>query len=360
MLCQTIDELLPLLEMLPQPAFCVRDDGSVVSNRAARHLSPLSSEAMPLWLGTAAPTFAQWDKVGTIELPITAAGRSYSAVLRAVRDGFLCLMQDLNTDPAEGSALAVASHVLRIPLSDLSVQLQQTADSATDDALLARTAAMQRHLYRISRIAANLTDLDLLRTGRYPLHLQLFNTADLENTLHQELADLLAETNHSLRWDAPKQPATLIADRSLVFRAILNLISNALKYSPSGTPVAIRIHDLSDRLVIQVENQCSDDATSLLRGAFDRLRQRDLLPDPRWGVGLGLPLVQAISQAHNGMTALEVRDGSVIVTMTLSRRRSMEPPVARAPFFSYDGGMRQTLLELSDCLPNHVYHRDSI
>ena len=360
MLCQTIDELLPVLQMLPQPAFCLREDGTVVCNQAARHLAPASDADLGRWLGAGAAAFSLWDRSGTLELPVIAASRSYSAVLRPVRDGLMCLLRELEEDAEEGSAMAVASQVLRMPLTDLSAQVQQLAEQTEDERILLRTVAMQRQLYRISRITANLTDLELLRTNQYPLRMKHLNISNLQHRLQEELTDLLKETGRELIWDGFSQPVTLMGDESLLQRAVLNLVSNAVKFSPVGTTVRVLFRDLTDRILIQVENQCTDEAETLLRGAFDRLRQRDLLPDPRWGVGLGLPLVQAISRIHGGMTALEVQERTVTVTLSLSRRRSTEPPVLTSPVFAYNGGFRETLLELSDCLPNHVYHRDAL
>lgn len=360
MLSQSIDQLLPLLELISQPAFCLREDGTIRANRAAQHLAPIHGDGLPHWLGDSFPAFEAWDRSGNLELPICTAGHASTATVQPLADGLLFLLRDLPTEEITGSAMTVAAQVLRQPLTDLSAQMQKLTDTREDPELLDRTAAMQRQLFRINRITGNLTDLDLLQRDQYPLQTQRLDTTTLLTPLMEETAYLVEESGHSLTWSVPTNPVFLPGDKSLICRAILNLISNALKYSPAGTPIAVHAEATSDRLLVQVKNTCEEDGAAVLRGAFDRLHQRDLLPDPRWGVGLGLPLTLAIARAHGGTVALEHHDNTVTVTLSLSRKRSSDPLELRASDFSYDGGMRQTLVELADCLPNKVYHPDDL
>lgn len=360
MLSQSIAQLLPLLELISQPAFCLREDGTIQPNRAAQHLAPIHRDGLSGWLGNSFQAFDAWDRSGSLEIPVQAAGHPCSVTVQVLADGLLFLLRDLPAEDITGSAMTVAAQVLRQPLTDLSAQMQQLSDTKEDPDILDRTAAMQRQLFRINRIAGNLTDLDLLQRNQYPLQTQRLDTATLLTPLMEEVAYLAEESGHSLTWNVPTNPAILPGDKALIQRAVLNLISNALKYSSAGTPISVHAEAAAERLMIRVKNSCYEDSAVVLRGAFDRLHQRDLLPDPRWGVGLGLPLTLAIARAHGGTVALECHDGTVTVTLTLSRKRSVDPVELRAPEFSYDGGIRQTLVELADCLPNKVYHPDGL
>ena len=358
MLCQTIDQIRPLLEMMQQPAFCLREDGTIVSNRAAEHLTPLQGDDLALWLGESAPAYAAWDRTGSLELPVIAGGQPFSATVQTLQDGLLWLLHGLRA--GEGAAMRVTAQVLRQPLTDLSVHMQMLTDRSQDPALLEHAAAMQRLLYRISRITANLSDLELLQQEQYTLRIQRLDAAVLLPQLLDEVSDLAMECGHPLSWSAPEKGGFFNGDESLIKRAILNLISNAIKYSPPNTPISIQAVSVPERLLFRITNLCDEDASVILRGAFDRLHQRDLLPDPKWGIGLGLPLAQEIARVHGGTVALEYRDGTVTVILSISRRRSTEPPLLRVPAFHYDGGLRQTLVELSDCLPNRLYHPDAL
>lgn len=360
MLSQTIDQLLPVLDLMQQPAFCISANGVVYPNRAARHIAPSHADSFPAWLGDSADSFQQRDPAGHLEIPVHAAGEDYLVTIQDLQDGLLCLLRPSALSAAGSSAMAVASQVLRQPLTDLSSHIQRLSDLDSGSVLPDRIAAMQRQLHRISRIAANLTDIELLQQNKYPMRIQRLDAAVLFSDLLDEVSLLAKACDHPLNWNISEQSVFLQADRTLLKRAVLNLISNALKFSTACTPVSVLVNTSADRLLIKVANHCDEDASVVLRGAFDRLQQRDLLPDPRWGVGLGLPLVQAIAQAHGGMVALEYRNDTVTVTMSVSRRRSSESVTLQAPDFLYDGGLSQPLLELSDCLPNRFYHPDAL
>ena len=360
MLCQTIDEILPVLQMIQQPAFCLREDGTVLSNQAAQNLAPFHGSELPAWLGNSAAAFASWDRTGSLEILVRVAEQDHSVTIQALPDGLLFLMQNLAQTTSAGSAMLVASQVLRQSLTDLFSHVQQLSRTSVDPLLADRAASMERQLHRVSRIAANLTDLELLHRGEYPLRMQRLDAAHLIPSFLEEIQPLVEASGHALLWSVEDKHASFQGDSALLKRAMLNLISNALKYSPPQTTVEIRVDYTTDRMLFRIKNVCEEGAASVLRGAFDRLNQRGLIPDPRWGVGLGLPLVQAIAQAHGGMVALECRENLVTVTLSISRKRASEIPVLQAPMFLYDGGLRQSLLELADCLPNRIYHPDAI
>lgn len=359
MLEQTIDHLLPLLQMLPQPAFCLREDGQVLHNTAARHLAPASGSQFLHWLGESQGVYADWNGIGTLELPVRTGEMFFQVSIRRVSDGLFCLLIPCEPPDAASLAMMVTAQVLRQPLADLSGQLQHL-ENQLDSALCQEyLSAMQRQLYRISRITANLSDLEQLRSGAWRRKIARMNIPeDLEQFL-LEIQDLCRETGREFLWKAPKKAVLLSADPNLLRRAILNLISNAMKYSPAGTPIALRAIATDTHLLFQVDNVCDEDSQSLLHSAFHRLEQRDMLPDPRWGIGLGLPIAQAIARLHGGMVALEVKKQTVTVTLSL-RCRLPEHSTLRTPQFSYTGGMSQTLMELSDILPNRLYHTDCI
>lgn len=115
-------------------------------------------------------------------------------------------------------------------------------------------------------------------------------------------------------------------------------------------------------ILFRVRNHCQGADSDLLSAAFQRMEQRGVLPDPRWGVGLGLPLVRHIAQLHGGAVALEAAaDGTVTVTMSISRKRPAREALLKSPPpLDYTGGMERTLVELSDVLPAGCYDSTAI
>lgn len=362
MLQQTVASLLPLLPLLQQPAFCLSADGDVHANGAASYLAPLHGQDLPLWLGSAADFYLGWDRTSTLELPVTAQGRSYTASVQALEDGTLFLLAPC--DQADPTPLSVTSQVLRAPLSELfsaSRNLFELLEGQETPAMMQHTAALTKNLYRILRLAENLSDLDQIRNGTFRSQPQMLTVQELLTPMLEEAADAMAEAGITLKTDLPDRPFQLYADPQLLQRAVLNLLSNAAKYCDGGTPVLFRVDLQPSSMLFQVKNHCQEDRSELLSAAFRRMEERGFLPDPRWGAGLGLQLVRYIAGLHGGSVAMEARDdGTVTVTMSFSRKRPETAGDLEQPAMDRLGGLDLCLVELSDILPSSAFDMDLI
>lgn len=365
MLSQTIDQLMPLLQVIQQPAFCIRQDGTVVCNQSANHLAPRSGQDLPQWLGDSAELYDRWNKTEDLILPVSLGGPNCSAAVQALPDGVLFLLSQCEHLTAGADPLTVTAQVLRQPLSDLSgltQQLSEELEEMEDPLLQEQTAAINRQIYRISRIACNLADLDRLRRGTYTPCPEKLDLKHFLEELTQELTDICLSIGREFVCSLPAKPMFLQADPALLERALLNLVSNALKYGQPDTPIRLRTDTTPSAVLLQVQNVCSEENCDLLRAAFARIEQRGVLPDPQWGIGLGLPMVRYIAQTLGGAVAVEVsRDRVATVTMSVSRKKSLTAAdVKTPPPFDYSGGMRHSLLELSDSLPNSCFDSVSL
>lgn len=359
---QSIAQLLPLLELLQQPAFCVREDDCIFCNAAARPLAPATGAALPQWLENAAELYARWERKGQLNFPVELLGATMAVTASPLADGTLFLLS--GGEGSRHSEMAVMAQVLRQPLTDLCAMTQQLTENLEDmeDPLLqAQTAAMTRHLYRLSRITCDLADLSQLQSGRYPARPEKLELAAFLQDFTVELQDLCEATGHQLHLHLPEQQIMVSADSVLLERALLNLLSNALKYSEKKTDVELRADATASNVYFRFRNHCAQEDQSLLSAAFQRLTQRDGLPDPRWGLGLGLPLALSIARTMGGTIAVDSHDGFVTVTMSISRKRRFQDTAVRTqPAYDYTGGMRRTLVELSDVLPSDCYDSNAI
>ena len=362
MLNQTADNLIPLLQMLQQPAFCIRDDGTILCNRSAQHLAPYDASGLMLWLGTGAEEYHGWNQSDVLELPLQIQGNSYSVTINRLVDGTLFLLTALNTAEATDAALAVASQVLRQPLNELSATLQRTRWEDLNHSRQ-QSAVLTRQVYQLSRLTSNLADISRLRSGTYRPRMELLDVNHFLLPILEELEQLCRTINRAFIWKLPAKSAPLQGDPYLLERAILNLMSNALKFGQPDTEIQLLAEVQGNTLRIRVTNHCLGDSTELLRSAFNRLEQRDVLPDPNWGIGLGLPITQHIARLHGGMVAVEAsEDGMASVTFSVVRRRTSNAAVLEspAPVLDYTGGMRRSLLELSDVLPSILYVKHAL
>ena len=353
----TAAQALPLLKLLPQPALVILSDGRIEANPPAARLAPENAAALPGWLGSCSDAYAAWDRQGGLSLLLSRDGTEYLLTAHPLADGTLLLLSPQGAFRTD--VLAATSQVLRQPLGDLASLSQHLAaglDVGEDPGLWEDSAAITRHIYRISRILCNLADLERLRSGQYTPRMEPLDLLPFLERLLQECAGVCAEAGRTLYYQLPAASVTLYADGVLIQRAFLNLLSNALKYGDPSRPIVVRFQLLPHAVLVQMRNHCAEANATLLQDAFHRLQNRGVLPDPRWGLGLGLPLAEAVAKLHGGTAAVEQDpSGAVTVTLSFSCRRELHAGTVKMPPFDYTGGMRMSLLELCESLPTRCF-----
>lgn len=126
---------------------------------------------------------------------------------------------------------------------------------------------------------------------------------ELLDTVEKDLFDLAAERHISLQTAGVS--CLLYGDRELLHRAIFNLAENALKYSPEGGTVTLRVQHSAQRLCISVEDQGPGIPENLRERIFEPFfRVDDARTRQQGGTGLGLALVYAIAQFHGGTVSV--------------------------------------------------------
>ena len=114
-------------------------------------------------------------------------------------------------------------------------------------------------------------------------------------------------------------------DMALVVQALVNVLDNAAKYSPPGTPIDISARQVGDHVAIEVADRGPGIAPEDLPHVFDKF-YRVQRPDGVKGTGLGLSISKGIIEAHGGTIAARNRPGGgTVVSVTLPFGRSPAP-----------------------------------
>lgn len=149
------------------------------------------------------------------------------------------------------------------------------------------------------------------------------SSEELLRTVEEELSPLAAERRISLQTE--QESCLLYGDRELLHRAVFNLVENAVKYSPEGSAVKIRMQRNAQRLCISIEDQGPGIPEELRGRIFEPFfRVDDARTRQQGGTGLGLALVQAIAQFHGGTV-------SVLETPSGGSRFLLDLPCQNAP-----------------------------
>ena len=208
--------------------------------------------------------------------------------------------------------LAAVSHELRTPLSRLRLQAELLADAGAPPD---RLAALARDSADMDDLVGELLESARLEQGARALRLEDVAVdvvlAEALGTVDLEDRPVELRCPPDLRWRL---------DPARVNRALVNLLSNAVRYTPPGTPIAIGAEVAQDRLVIRVADRGPGVSEEALARLFDPFFRADASRSrASGGLGLGLMLVRQIAEAHGGQAVAALREGGGLeVRVTLA------------------------------------------
>lgn len=338
-----------LLELVPQPGFCVLDGRICQVNQAAQTLllSP-GQEIAPL-LKTGSEEYAAFS-AGQLHLVLEIAGRIRDATVTRMNDRDLFVLE-AEEQQDEFRAMGLVSMELRSPLMNVISNVQQLMDKMEASET---SAKLNRGLAQLLRLTSNLSDV-----GRYQESSRM-ETRDI-CTLLEELLEksyaLMAGSKVHLSWELPAAAIPCLIDSEQLERALWNLISNAAKFLPAEGAIHVKLTRHGQRLHLSVADNGSGIAEQVRNTVFQRYLRQPGIEDSRFGLGLGMVIVRTVATNHGGTVLIEQNGTSgTRVTMTMAIRQSTDN-ILHTPIFrpDYSGGWDHGLLELSDCLPAECY-----
>jgi light-regulated signal transduction histidine kinase (bacteriophytochrome) len=222
------------------------------------------------------------------------------------------------------------SHDLRAPLCGVKLlveQMQQDSGPALSDNNQGRVVKISKSVKRMGNLIDDL--LAFARAGRLPLVKAEIN---LEELVREVVGDFQTETTgRKVRWQIQSLP-TVLADRALLRLVLVNLLSNALKFTSARAEAKIEIGwaaNGTDETVIFIRDNGAGfdpDYTHKLFGVFQRLHSYDEFQ----GTGIGLANVQRIIRRHGGRVwAAGVVDGGA--TFSFSFPKQSGAPITKTP-----------------------------
>lgn len=214
----------------------------------------------------------------------------------------------MESERLRNSLLAAISHDLRTPLAALvgmadSLALVQPASTGAQGEII---AGMREAALRMNSLVNNLLDMARLQAGPVQLNRQWQPLEEVVGSAIKAMGGTLDAAR--LRVSLPEDLPLLNIDAVLLERVLCNLLENAAKYTPPGSPIEISATASSSQVTVVVD----DHGPGLPKGReealfqmFERGRKESTAP----GVGLGLAICRAIVQAHGGSIRGETRPG---------------------------------------------------
>lgn len=343
-----------LLEMITRPAFTVSDGVITMTNAPARQRQISIGMQMSDIIATGNEEYLSMVN-GCLFLSLSVCGQTYGASVVKEDSGELVLLET-DSSNKELQAVSLAASKLREPLSNILIIFERFISTANMLPKLQQTT-LKNSLYQMLRSIYNMSDASL-----YASRKSTRTSSECLSGVINEIMDKIQQTARNCGRTISYQPlgetVFAVCNKDLLERAILNLVSNAIKYSPEGSQIHSRLTCSNKKLLFTIENPCCNPGNSLKNDIFSRYLREPSIEDGNHGIGLGMVMVRSAAMVHGGTVLWEIpQDDAVRLTLSIPIRIDTSSDL-RSPLLrlDYAGGRDHVLIELSDALPSTEYN----
>lgn len=220
------------------------------------------------------------------------------------------------------AVLSSVSHELRTPIAIISAAVDNLNDARTSSEPGKRRQIcdeLESASNRLNNLVENILDMSRIESGLLKLNLQYCDIADLVGLV---VKDMKGELNgHRLNITMPENLSLIKADISLIRQVLVNILRNAMMYTPAGTGIEINAaNDPADMVSLIVRDHGPGVPNENLEHLFEKFYR---VPGSRsGGTGLGLAIVRAFVEAHKGfIRASNDSGGGLRITMTFKAEK---------------------------------------
>ena len=257
----------------------------------------------------------------------------------------------LESDRRKDEFLATLAHELRNPLAPIRSAAELVRREGRASPQLVRHAEMiGRQVSHLSRMIDDLMDVSRVTRGKLELRLAPVVLQDVVRAAVDNAESALRSGEHPLALELPAAPVRVLGDEVRLVQVVLNLLTNAARYSAAGRPVAVVLGTEHAQAVLAVRDQGIGIASEQLPRVFDLFFQGALQSGHEGGtggLGIGLSLVQRLTELHGGQ--VEVRSpglnrGSEFIVRLPLRTDLAEPHAAPEPRATAGAQRRRVLI----------------
>lgn len=344
-----------MLDLLTNPAFYVKDGMVIRTNQAARGI-PIADGTPVVQLISIGVEEYEAFTGGCLYLQLQLGSEVGAYVTKL--DGMDVFVVEKDEEFAELQAMALAAQEIRQPLASLMAMTDQLfpllrgSDVPEADEQVAR---INKSLYQMLRIVSNMSDAYGYCTCSNSRQ-EPRDIPQLLQEIFEAVIPLAQAAGIQMEFSNTAGSIYSLADPERLERAISNILSNAIKFTPAGGVIQAQLVRRGHRLYLTVSDNGNGIPEDLRASVYRRYQRQPGLEDGRFGIGLGMVMIRSVASQHGGTVLLEQDDSGVRLTMTLAIRQDTEGRV-RTPVMrvDYAGERDHRLIELSESLPAHLY-----
>jgi signal transduction histidine kinase len=245
-------------------------------------------------------------------LLLTVLGLAFGVMAVAAFGLYRVTTREMALARQQADFVSAVSHEFRSPLTSMRhlTDLLASQEITSEDRKMRYYKLLARETERLHRMVESLLSFGRIEAGAYAWRLEPHDAAALVHSVVEEFQGEPQAAGREITCEIEGPPPLVRADRESLTRALWNLLENAAKYSPPGTPIRVGGRRQKEKLLLSV----SDEGVGVPFAEQERIFQKfvrgaDAKRAGVRGVGIGLTLVQRVAEAHGGSVRLESEPG---------------------------------------------------
>ena len=256
-------------------------------------------------------------------------------------------------DQRKNEFLAVLAHELRTPLAAIQAALHSDREDATADERLWSRGVIARQTQQLSRLIEDLLDVSRISHGKIRLKREVLDAAVMIKAATEAVRPIFIERRQELSVSTPPHPLSVDADPMRLQQIVVNLLTNAAKYTNEGGHIWLNAALEDKEIVIRVRDNGVGIPHEMLTHLFEPYLQiESSFAQARGGLGLGLPLVWELVRLHGGSIAAESEGADYgtefVVRLPAAREMTTRQPTAAVSAARKKMGRGQCVLIVED------------
>ena len=239
-------------------------------------------------------------------------------------------------DRCKNEFLAMLSHELRNPLAPILTSLYILKEKRTAEASGVEEirAMIERQVMNLKRLIDDLLDVSRMAMNRIQIHREPVDLTEIARRATEDVRPLIQEREHELTVTTAAGPLILMGDTVRLEQVLLNILTNAAKFSDPGGQLWLTIERDEDFAVVRVRDAGIGIAPDMIVRAFDLFAQADQGLDRAGGLGIGLTLARNLVTLHGGTIEArsdgEGKGSEFIIRLPLASLRRQVPKGQRS------------------------------
>ncbi|HEU4850815.1 MAG TPA: sensor histidine kinase [Telluria sp.] len=212
----------------------------------------------------------------------------------------------MTADRRKDEFLSMLSHELRAPLSTVSMAgtLLERGPVAPDQTL--KLAGMiNRQVTHMTQLVEDLIDISRISRGLVSIDRRPIDLRDVVGAAVEQTMSAALKKNHHVEVSLPESGCLISGDRTRLVQVIVNLLGNAIRYTPDYGRVLVRVAASGANVNVKVSDNGMGIPAALIPNLFDLYVQAENTSERTSGLGLGLALVKSLVELHDGSVSAE-------------------------------------------------------